>query len=56
MTTYEQWYDRIDNLLTLQVELQVDPITTRFTRYELIELKLIISTCMELIKEAHNEI
>lgn len=54
MTTYKEWYDRIDNLLTLQDALQVNPISTSFTRRELIELKLIISTCMTLAK-AHDE-
>lgn len=54
MTTYKEWYDRIDNLLYLQAALQVDPISTSLTRRELIELKLIISTCMTLA-EAHDE-
>ena len=54
MTTYKEWYDRIDNLLTLQDALQVNPISTSFSRRELIELKLIISTCMTLA-EAHYE-
>lgn len=54
MTTYKEWYDRIDNLLALQVTLRVDPISISFTRRELIELKLIISTCMTLA-DAHDE-
>ena len=51
MTTYKEWYDRIDNLLTLQVALQVDPISVSFTRRELVELKLIIDTCARLAEE-----
>lgn len=48
MTTYKQWVDRIQNLLDYQRQLQLETVTTRFTRMDLIELKLIIETCEDL--------
>ena len=48
MTTYKQWIDRIQNLLDYQRQLQLETVTTRFTRMDLIELKLIIETCEDL--------
>ena len=51
MTTYQQWYDRIQNLLDVQKALCLDTIQTSFTRRDLIELKLIIDTLMVLIEE-----
>ena len=48
MTTYKQWSDRIQNLLDYQRQLQLETVTTRFTRMDLIELKLIIETCEDL--------
>ena len=51
MTTYQQWRDRIQNLLDVQKALYLDTIQTSFTRRDLIELRLIIDTLMVLIKE-----
>lgn len=55
MTTYQQWYDRIQNLLDVQKALYLDTIQTSFTRRDLIELKLIIDTLMVLIKEREKD-
>lgn len=51
MTTYQQWHDRIQNLLDVQKALYLDTIQTNFTRSDLIELRLIIDTVMVLIEE-----
>ena len=55
MTTYQQWYDRIQNLLDVQKALQLDTIQTSFTRVDLIELKLIIDTLMVLLEEREKD-
>lgn len=55
MTTYQQWYDRIQNLLDVQKALYLDTIQTSFTRRDLIELKLIIDTLMVLIEEREKD-
>jgi len=55
MTTYKQWYDRIDNLLQMQIDLHLTTIGLFLTRRELIELKLIIDTCARLAEEVANE-
>lgn len=51
MTTYQQWHDRIQNLLDIQKALYLDTIQANFTRSDLIELRLIIDTVMVLIEE-----
>ena len=44
----QEWLDRIENLLQVQKDWSVDLISTNFTRRELIELKLMVETLMEL--------
>lgn len=52
MTTYQSWIDRIDNLITLIKQLDYDDtITCSFTMKDLIELKLIITTCKLLAEK-----
>lgn len=56
MITYKAWIDRIDNLITLIKELDYnDTISCSFNMKDLIELKLIITTCEQLAeKEGEN--
>lgn len=62
MTTYDSWIDRIDNLITLIKQLGYDEpitkqlgyddtITCSFTMNDLLELKLIITTCKLLAEK-----
>lgn len=52
MTTYENWIDRIDNLITILKDMDYrETITSSFNMKDLIELKLIITTCKELAEK-----
>lgn len=51
-TTYQSWIDRIDNLITILRDLGYwDTVRVNLTMKELIELKLIITTCKELAEK-----
>lgn len=43
-----KWLDRIDNLLDVQKQLCIEAISTTFTRRELIELKNLLNTLIEM--------
>lgn len=51
----QKWLDRVDNLLQVQRDLCLDLISTKFTRRELIELKMMVETLMEYKAERENE-
>ena len=48
MIDMHKWLDRLDNLLDVQKQLFIEKISTTFTRRELIELKNLIDTLIEL--------
>lgn len=56
MTTYQNWIDRIDNLIEIMKTMDYrETITSSFNMRDLIELKLIITTCKQLAeKEGEN--
>lgn len=48
MIDISKWLDRVDNLLDVQKQLCIETINTTFTRRELIELKNLLNTLIEL--------
>ena len=48
MIDIHKWLDRVDNLLDVQKQLCIETISTTFTRRELIELKNLLNTFIEL--------
>ena len=48
MIDIRKWLDRADNLLDVQKQLCIETISTTFTRRELIELKNLLNTLIEL--------
>ena len=48
MIDIRKWLDRVDNLLDVQKQLCLETISTTFTRRELIELKNLLNTLIEL--------
>ena len=48
MIDIHKWLDRVDNLLDVQKQLCIEKISTTFTRRELIELKNLLNTLIEL--------
>lgn len=52
---YQEWLDRIENLLQVQKDLSLNLISTNLTRRDLIELKLMIETLMELSIKKEGE-
>ena len=48
MIDIRKWIDRVDNLLDVQKQLCIGTINTTFTRRELIELKNLLNTLIEL--------
>ena len=48
MIDISKWLDRVDNLLDVQKQLCLETINTTFTRRELIELKNLLNTLIEL--------
>ena len=48
MIDISKWLDRVDNLLDVQKKLCIETINTTFTRRELIELKNLLNTLIEL--------
>lgn len=57
MTTYQEWIDKIDALITMMKCLDYEKsITMSFDMKDLIELKLIITTCKELANDKGKEI
>ena len=57
MTTYQNWIDRIDNIIELIIDMDYrDTITMRFNMRDLIELKLIVTTCKQLAEKEGEQI
>ena len=57
MTTYQNWIDRIDNIIELIKDMDYrDTITMRFNMRDLIELKLIVTTCKQLAEKEGEQI
>lgn len=53
---YQKWLDRVDNLLEVQRDRCLNLISANFTRRELLEVKIMIETLMELcLKEKDND-
>ena len=48
MIDIRKWLDRVDNLLDVQKQLCIETISTTFTRRDLIELKNLLNTLIEL--------
>ena len=48
MIDIRKWIDRVDNLLDVQKQLYIEKISTTFTRRELIELKNLLNTLIDL--------
>lgn len=48
MIDIHKWLDRVDNLLDVQKQLCIEAISTTFTRRELIELKNLLNTLIEM--------
>ena len=48
MIDIRKWIDRVDNLLDVQKQLLLEKISTTFTRRDLIELKNLLNTLIEL--------
>ena len=48
MIDIRKWLDRVDNLLDVQKQLFIETISTTFTRRELIELKNLLNTLIDL--------
>ena len=48
MIDVHKWLDRVDNLLDVQKQLCIETISTTFTRRELIELKNLLNTLIDL--------
>ncbi len=56
MTTYENWIDRIDNLITIMKTMDYrETITMSFNMSDLIQLKLIITTYKELAEKVGEQ-
>lgn len=56
MTTYQNWIDRIDNLITIMKTMDYrETITMSFNMTDLIQLKLIITTCKELAEKVGEQ-
>lgn len=51
-----KWLDRLDNELFLQKELQQETMNMRLNRRDLIELRMLIKTCDELLKATNKAI
>lgn len=47
MIDFQNWINRVDNLLQVQKDVCLDVISTSFTRRELIELKMMIEVLSE---------
>lgn len=54
MIDYQKWYDRADNVLELQKQLQEEEMSIRLNRRELIELRTMAKTLIDL-EERHND-
>jgi len=55
MINFKNWIDRINNELNLSKFYQKELVNMSFTRSELIELKMIISSFEDKLKEESNE-
>lgn len=51
----QKWLDRVDNLLQVQRDQCLDLISAKFTRRELIELKMMVETLMEYKAERSDK-
>lgn len=54
MINFKAWIDRINNELEISKFYQKELVNMSFTRAELIELRLMISTLQERLKENKN--
>lgn len=52
----EKWLDRVQNLLNYQKDLQLEIVQVRFTRNDLIQLRMILEACKELLREKFKEV
>ena len=50
----EKWLERINTCLDVQKDTGSEIITMRFTRRELIELRLVIATLEDKMEEEHD--
>lgn len=50
MKMINKWLERINNELELQKMNQQDIVTMRFTRAELVELRMILTTLLECLR------
>ena len=48
MIDIRKWIDRVDNLLDVQKQLCLETISSTFTRRDLIELKNLLNTLIDL--------
>lgn len=48
MIDYQSWYDRFENVLDLQKQLQEEEMSIRLNRRELIELRTMAKTLIDL--------
>jgi len=56
MTKYQDWLDRIENLIQMMHDLPYwDTVSLKLNLRELVELRMIISMCMELAEEKAKE-
>ena len=52
----EKWLDRVQGLLDYQKDLQLEIVQCRFTRNDLIQLRMILEACKELLREKFEEV
>ena len=52
--TEDEWLDRIDNMIELIRECGYDTISASFTKRDLIELRMMITTIKELRQESEE--
>ena len=51
MIDIRKWIDRVDNLLDVQKQLCLETISSTFTRRDLIELKNLLNTLIDLSEQ-----
>ena len=52
----EKWLDRVQGLLDYQKDLQLEIVQCRFTRNDLVQLRMILEACKELLREKFEEV
>ena len=48
MIDYQKWLDRINNLIRVQSDLSLEMVSTNFTQRDLIELRIIMESLIEI--------